>query len=606
MRARRISISRVRRLGHPQALGKSGYAPLVMARKRLAPLLPQRFFGFARAFVCAFVAFGSLGPRLARADEPLLHEYVPDLRPNEVALALGVGDGTATGTSAASSVTYQGEVLSSPENTPAEDAPSFSATPGDGRGNEVPGQRSPSFRPDRLTELEGGLDYYEAFNPSIAPFKRVTSLDAVLLDADGKTPVLGVSDARRRQLQIETDSAAAPDARPRDRFWGDVTLDFSAGRSVPLPSVSPESRILSASTTPAVTLRFERDAADNYVAHLVGPLPESPVRVVFLTDAPRNYFASEVPAVPLASLNAARAAQNLEPSIARRALAFARTLGLGPESELRSAVATLTRYFREFEESSVPPVDTGDTYLDLVRGKKGVCRHRAYGFVVTAQALGIPARFIQNEAHSFVEVKLPQVGFLRIDLGGAAHGLTAHGAADRPQYLPAQPDSLPRPDTYRKSYSTLEHGVTGLRPTQASVTGRWVTPNDDDGQDQTTPVFMAGSRPPGAGNAAGPRDARKPLKLALKDRRDSVLRGQKLSVGGRVTDDAGQGVAALRIEVSLSSTARKERMLLGVTVTDDTGYFRASVGVPPDLAVGDYRLVVLTPGSAQYLPVVAQ
>ncbi|HEX2678733.1 MAG TPA: transglutaminase domain-containing protein [Polyangiales bacterium] len=539
----------------------------------------------------------------ARADEPILHEYVPDVRPNEVALTLGEAEG------APRAIEYQGEQLPSPEGAPAQDAPAFTATPGDGRGNEAPGQRSPHFRPDRLTELEGHLDYYEAFNPAIAPFKRVTSLDAVQLDADGKTPVLSVSDARRHQLQVETPDATVPDARPRDRFWGDVTLDFSSGRSVPLPSVAPDSRILSLSTTPELkALRIERDSADNFYAHAVGELPAGPVRVVFLTDAPRSYFGMDVPAVPLASL--AREAPSLEPSIAKRARTFARELGLGPESDLKTAVETLTRYFREFEESATPPEDSGDLYLDLVHGKKGVCRHRAYGFVVTAQALGILARFIQNEAHSWVEVKIPGQGFLRIDLGGAAHGLTAHGADDRPSYVPAQPDSLPRPAAYQHSYSTLEHGVTGLRgnaPPEA-VAGRWVNAADGE-QDKGPPVFMAGSKPgaaQGGDGANGAPDTRKPLALALQDRRDSVLRGQKLSLGGRITDAAGKGVPALRVEISLAATERKQRMLLGVTVTDAAGYFRAAVGVPQDLAVGDYRLVVLTPGSAEYLPVVAE
>lgn len=541
--------------------------------------------------LCA--ALCTSGARPLRADEPILHEYVPDVQPNEVSVALGESDASGA------SVTYEGETLRAPDAEAAADAPSFVATPGDGAGAEVAGQRSPTFRPDRLTELEGNLDYYEAFNPSIAPFKRVTSLDAVLLDADGHTIVLGVRDSRRREVPIETPAAAPPDARPRDRFWGDVSLDFSAGARVALPSVAPDSRVLSIATTPEVSLRVERDGADNYFARLLGAAPATPIRFTFLTDAPRSYFGAEIPALPLATLS--DRAPELPASISRRALSFARTLGLGPESDLRTALHALTRHFREFEESAEPPVDTGDVYLDLARAKKGVCRHRAYGFVVTAQALGIPARFLQNEAHSWVEVKLPETGFVRIDLGGAAHGLTAHGAADRPAYTPASPDSLPRPESYRASYSTLGAGVSGMRPTTESVTGRWVSPTTDD-EAQGAPVFMAGSRAAQGGAA----DTRKPILLTLKDRRESVLRGGKLSVGGRVTGDDGQGVSGLRVEISLAATARRERMLLGVTVTDDAGYFRAAVGVPPDLAVGDYRLVVLSPGSAEYLPVVGQ
>jgi hypothetical protein len=47
-------------------------------------------------------------------------------------------------------------------------------------------------------------------------------------------------------------------------------------------------------------------------------------------------------------------------------------------------------------------------------------------------------------------------------------------------------------------------------------------------------------------------------------------------------------------------------MLLGVSVSDGDGYFRAAFGVPPDLAVGDYRLVVVSECDARHLPVIAQ
>ena len=36
--------------------------------------------------------------------------------------------------------------------------------------------------------------------------------------------------------------------------------------------------------------------------------------------------------------------------------------------------------------------------VDLALSKKGVCRHRAYAFTITAQGLGIPARMVMNEA----------------------------------------------------------------------------------------------------------------------------------------------------------------------------------------------------------------
>jgi hypothetical protein len=47
-------------------------------------------------------------------------------------------------------------------------------------------------------------------------------------------------------------------------------------------------------------------------------------------------------------------------------------------------------------------------------------------------------------------------------------------------------------------------------------------------------------------------------------------------------------------------------MLLGVAVSGEGGQFQGRFGVPPDLAAGDYRLVVVTPGSDRYLPAIAE
>jgi hypothetical protein len=293
---------------------------------------------------------------------------------------------------------------------------------------------------------------------------------------------------------------------------------------------------------------------------------------------------------------------SLAPSIQRRALRFAAQLGITPRSDLRTAIETLTRYFRAFVESSTPPENSGDLYLDLVRGSKGLCRHRAYGFVVTAHALGIAARFVQNEAHSWVEVKVPDTGFLRIDLGGASHGLTAHNLSDQPSYVPAQPDTLPRPANYRQSYAQAEAKMPARPPIDAAaagLAGRWLS--EPNALQSTPPLTAAGSQ-----EAAPSAQSKTPMRVVLDEQRISALRGGKLMLTGRFLDEAENGVAELRIEVWIARDKPRERMLLGISVSDVDGYFRAAFGVPPDLAVGDYHLVVASEGDAKHLPVIAQ
>ena len=64
----------------------------------------------------------------------------------------------------------------------------------------------------------------------------------------------------------------------------------------------------------------------------------------------------------------------------------------------------MVAYFRSFEPSDDFPNDHGDIYLDLALSRKGVCRHRAFAFLVTALNIGVPTRFVANEAHAWVEV----------------------------------------------------------------------------------------------------------------------------------------------------------------------------------------------------------
>ena len=99
-------------------------------------------------------------PARALAQAPELHEYVPAISPSE---ARATGRGGAALPPTQSGAAAEGSEAGSGGPSPR---PAAAASP-------------ENFRPDRSTSLEGGLDYYEAFSPAIAPFKRVTAFDAV-------------------------------------------------------------------------------------------------------------------------------------------------------------------------------------------------------------------------------------------------------------------------------------------------------------------------------------------------------------------------------------------------------------------------------------------
>jgi len=567
---------------------------------------PARGFGYAErvrlsplffCLLCTGLSSAPLGRAAAQA--PVLHEYLPDVRSDEVQV-LSPSARTRVAVATASDDGAPGDDNDDEPGTGAErdGRQPLSSQPAAARSAV---RSAESFRPDRLTSLEGSLDYYETFNPSIAPFKRVTAFSAIKLDADGKTPVLALGDMKRRVVPIEGEQTAPPDRRPRDRFVGEMDFDFRANALHALPSVSPESRMLALTTTPRVNVQVERDGGDNFFLRARGPIPDRPVHVRWETDAPRAYFGAEIPSVKLRELPKL---PPLERSIQRRAQQFAAKLGIGAGSDLHTALEKLTAHFRNFVESAEPPENTGDMYMDLVQGGKGLCRHRAYGFVVTARALRIEARFVQNEAHSWVEVRLPDSGFLRIDLGGATHGLTAHDTRGNRSYIPAQPDTLPRPAAYRQSRARAARDAAATaesaprpQPGVDDVAGRWLP---EPSEDAPPTRAAAGSGKPNAPARATP--AKRPLQLVLDEGRVNALRGGKLVVTGRATEDSVHGVPGLRVEVWILRKERNERMLLAVQVSDAEGYFRADFGVPHDLAVGDYRLVVHSDGDAEHQP----
>ena len=76
-----------------------------------------------------------------------------------------------------------------------------------------------------------------------------------------------------------------------------------------------------------------------------------------------------------------------------------------------------TEFPSPIASSNEPPTGHDDVYLDLALSQRGVCRHRAFAFLVTALHLGIPTRMVVNEAHAWVEVSDGTL-WHRIDLGG--------------------------------------------------------------------------------------------------------------------------------------------------------------------------------------------
>ncbi len=541
------------------------------------------------------------------AGEPI-HEYVPLGDPPRSGGARG-GAGAAEGPAGnraleqpASAGLAQNE---EPVYTPQPLDPVVAIGPP--RPGDAPPERRDRVVPDRDTGAPppGRHVYHEVFDPAVAPFKRMTALDAVLDDES-----LYVADGTRRAV-IEEGLAARPG---RDRFAGEVVVDLAPGRWVPLPSVAADSRLLAhriaadageraaAPDERGPSLEFARDSADNLF--VMARAASGRHRLAWWSDGAERYFGGELRAalrgVKLSD-EPPGLASPLPPAIQRRAEVVADRIGVGRDTPLGDVLDALVAWFRGFEPGALPPQGPS-TYLDIALGRKGACRHRAFAFTITALGLGLPTRYVENELHAFVEVHLPRVGWRRIDLGGVPLPHDDRGLEHKRRYVPKGPDGLPQPPAYRRDSANENanaNATANRKAGDAPQQGRPATaPNAGEETIARLPRRPETSDGYGTQNADAPAPAPTSLTIALDAR--EAFRGDPLRVRGRLSVEHGDPAGA-RVAIELVGPGGRA-VPLGETVTDGSGRFAADLEVPRDVALGEHRLIARFAGDERRAP----
>lgn len=586
--------------------------------------------------IAAMLIAGLLaGPAGAEPDGRLRHEYVPPevlsrFDPGRVESAIiGGEDGMPD------AIRRDGARLDQP-GPPGDDSPLMRPP------ERPPPSESPSIprpdeaRPDRNTGADSNLKYHVIYNPSVAPLRRNVVFDVVEDDYR-----LTIAPSPRRRVPIVGDRRARAG---RELFWGDLKVDFS-GEDAPLPSVAPDMRILALRTEPpAVRVELVKDAAENFYVRAPGHRGE--VRLIFLVDADQAYFSSPVPGNVLLGHSGGGPMTALPLRARRAGQRVLAKLGVGPEMPFDQGLDRLVAYFRGFR-AGPPPQVSGDIYEDLALGEVGVCRHRAFAFMITARAAGVPTRVVHNEAHAFVEILAPDGRWRRVDLGGEAPELSIDGGQGRRLHQPT-PDAFPKPESYRSQYSSML--TTGAAPASTpegdppAIDGAppGLGPSAEDGGEgggggtgsgdgDSLPTeggdvsgegaegggptaddpFAPPSGPPPevplpeivTGDAADalPADALPTglpvaVRLALNDDADlSGYRGEALgeTVAGQVLDPTtGEGVAGLKVQVYLVPEGGGAHVPVGRALrTGEDGRFSSTITLPPTLRLGRYRLV---------------
>nr|HEX4317870.1 transglutaminase domain-containing protein [Kofleriaceae bacterium] len=548
----------------------------------------------------ATLAVASIAVAQQLAKHPVLHEDLPG--PGDKPSPF-IGD---TGSGNPAAIVAGDKVISQPS---LDAKPDDKSEPVLGKGGFA-ADRETSMKPDENTGPDSTLHYVSVFNPDVLPFKRMSAFDSVAEDY-----TLTVSRSVMTQLAV-----GGTTDKTRDRFWGDVAIELKPNTDIPLPSVAPDMRILSYEIKPAIGLHFEKDGADNFYVRTDDGHASGTYRLVFLADADAGYFA---PALPLERLTArqvaAMAAPELKPAIPPRVIKAAKRtldkLGVDPDEALGTSFNKLVGFFRAFTAKQAPP-PSGDIYRDLCDSQAGVCRHRSFAFMVTANALGIPTRFVENEAHAFVEVWFPQRGWQRIDLGGAALKMEVTGANDKTLHRPRAEDPFEKPPEYKNNYTQLEGDIRGLTDQQladkrrpldsATASGSFAGPGKGRGGGSGG----EGSGDGGSGDDITPdptlpalqNDPKKPTPhLAITTADTAAYRGDLVHVEGHA-DVGGKALPDHRVDIYVSPLGQhgQHATKIGTAFTLADGSFKADLSVPATLLLQTYEMYLSSPEDAYF------
>jgi hypothetical protein len=497
---------------------------------------------------------------------PVLHEYIEPNPTEDVELAATTPDGAMP-----AALETESGVVPAPESGSSK--PKGEHAYG---GNATPDSIDASFRVDRDTTRPASVSYDEPFIPAVVPFKRLYAYDAV-----DESFELTVFDKSLSKLEVGGKPGPAD-----DQFYADLFVDVAPGLPVRIPSVAPGARALVARTDPELPFVLQRDRADNWF--MVADARRR-VRLIMQLAAPRASLGSEMadgtwgellPKLP-----------PLPPTVRLAALDVAREIGVSRRQSPRQVTAALVGYFRSFSPSEAAPKASrgAQLYSELALSRKGVCRHRAYAFAVTALGLGLPTRMVRNEAHAWVEV-YDGVRFHRIDLGGAA---------GRMELEPRTTEHLYRPPTDAFGWPEGSESGQGMVAETLEGTGRAAPIPGASSAPRAIPApapsaaLPDASRPP----MSAPGDDRPSATIQLKLASSAGQRGSSIQVSGTV-QAAGEPCTFSRVDVSLRDSAGVETWL-GAFPTDANGELQGRVTLPFDIDVGDYRVIAKTPGTGR-------
>lgn len=494
---------------------------------------------------------------------------------------------------------------------------------------------------DDRTDRVDSLTYFATFDPSVIPYKRVSVQNRATQGPGGDY----VMEVARGDLS-RVDLGQVP-AGSSETFWGTFLLRLESSRLHPIASVAPDQLILQIVTEPDIALEVQRDAADNYfvIAEQAGL-----VRVNMQVAVDSFYFGGPWPEVSWDEFPTGLVPP-MDESLRRHALSVGSSLGFDDSKPPRETLLEMVRYFRDFDARPFPEeLKKGDRLDAIATSGIGVCRHRSLAFAFIAQALGIPTRYISNEAHAFVEVYWPDGGWRRVDLGGAADELNASANEGRPVHDPGS-DELPEPPRFleeqqrmaRNGWDAPASSQNGSGPSEGhdggSDSDAGETGNPDGTADEARSVQdgvaakgegatngaaveeLAASADEGSDQEVSEQEVSEPMfqepladerrasRLAISEATAVARRGGAIRVDALLVADDGAPLAGRAVDIYLGpvgSASPTGAVRLGTAQTNARGRLSARLVVPKEQAIGRWSLFLHFGGDEEFRPVTAE
>jgi hypothetical protein len=513
----------------------------------------------------ALLATAALAFALPADASPILHERIQTDPHDDMAMHV-----VFAGQIPAAIETPSGLVTAPDPLRPAKTPPGEHAS----AGGKFDAATAGKYEPDTDTRRPDLLPYDEPFTPSTAPFKRLVAFDAVdssfhlVVESPALTPLAVAGPAHGNGSE--------------EHFFADIVVAPAGARAFRIPSVGPGARVVHArlgSGARDIEYKLWRDGADNWFIETseVG-------RLVMEVSIPRAAFGGELGDPGWSDLRVQRAPAEVR----RDANKVAAAIGLDRSSP-RATIKALVSYFRGFADSNEPPSGHGNVYLDLALSKKGVCRHRAYAFTVTALGLGIPARMVMNEAHAWVEVHDGSL-WRRIDLGGAGRTLDTPRDADVVPYQPP-PDPYDWPPNAESGEDLGRYGQAGPSSSAGGGHASGAPPSATSANATTT----RRPEPDWSHDAGASRDPAA-ARITVDVHESDLRRGAPLHLAGEV-ESGGDACARVTVEIALRDSHGGRPIPVGSLATDDAGKYSGVLIVPSDVPAGDYDVVAHTPSA---------